>query len=297
MGRGFARAFSAAEAVFARADAALGFGLSSLVESGPAEALALTENTQPAVLTASIAALQAARAAGLPQADFVAGHSLGEYGALVAAGVLSFEDAVRIVRERGRLMQQAVPAGVGAMAAILQLASSEVAAACAEVEQASGRVVGLANLNGPDQTVIAGHADAVAQTVEACKSRGARRAVMLDVSAPFHCQLMQPVQPGLAAVLAPVSWNDAAIPVVSNVEATPETRAARLSSLLVEQVTAPVRWTEVLRRLADEGCDTFFELGPGTVLAGLVKRQLPGVRVFSIPTPEKLDAALAAWAS
>lgn len=298
MGRAFARTCADSADVFARADAALGFSLTGLVETGPAEALALTENTQPAVLVASVAALAAARMAGLPAPSFVAGHSLGEYSALVAAGTLALEDAVCVVRARGRFMQDAVPVGVGAMAAILALDADSVAAACAEATAAvPGEIVVPANFNGPEQVVVAGHAAAVQRAIEGCKARGARRALPLGVSAPFHSPLMEPVVPRLADVLAPVSVRDAVMPLVTNVEAAPETSGARLKSLLLEQVCAPVRWTAIVARLAAEGVDTFVELGPGSVLGGLVKRQVAGAKVVSVSTPEKLDAALAALAA
>lgn len=298
MGRGFAAAVPESAAVFEEADAALGFALSRLVDDGPAETLALTEHTQPAVLTASIAALRAARAAGLAAPEFVAGHSLGEYAALVAADVLSFADAVRAVRSRGRFMQEAVPAGEGGMAAVLALSLAEVRLACADAcAELPGRVVAPANVNGPDQVVIAGHRDALARAAEKAKARGARRVIPLDVSAPFHSPLMAPVQPRLANILELLSFRDATVPVVTNVEALPEVSGARLRQLLVEQVTAPVRWSDVVARLVAEGCDTFVELGPGAVLAGLVKRLAPGARILSIGQPRDLDVARLALAA
>lgn len=298
MGLALAEAFPAAREAFVRADAALAFALTELVAKGPADTLALTEHTQPAVLTASLAALAAARAAGLPAPDFVAGHSLGEYAALVAADVLSIEDAVRTVRARGRFMQEAVPVGQGAMAAVLGLAPELVREACAEAEaDRPGERVVAANLNGPEQTVVAGHAGAVAAAKARLEAKGAKRVVALDVSAPFHSPLMAPAAPRLAEVLGALSFENARVPVVTNVEAAPERDGARLRALLVHQVTAPVRWTEVVARLAAEGCDTFVELGPGTVLGGLAKRQVKGARVFSVSDPQKLEAARAALVS
>lgn len=291
MGLPFAAACPESRETFAVANSALGFDLAGLIANGPAEMLAQTEHTQPAVLTASIAALRAAQAAGLPGADFVAGHSLGEYSALVAAGVLDLADAVRIVRDRGRFMQEAVPVGEGAMAAVLGLPEEKVAAACAEVAARTYRCVVAANLNAADQTVIAGHADAVQFAGEECRKSGARRVIALDVSAPFHSPLMAPVVPRLAAILNTTTFRDGRIPLVSNVEATSETSGAKLRGLLLKQVTAPVRWIDVVAKLVAEGCDTFIELGPGTVLGGLARRQATGARVFSIFSAAKLDEA------
>lgn len=298
MGVDFDAASPAARAVFARADAALGFALSELVAHGPAETLSLTEHTQPAVLVASMAAFEAAREAGLPAPDFVAGHSLGEWTALVAAGALTLEDAVRTVRARGRFMQEAVPVGEGAMSAVLRLAPDAVEAACRQVRAELPRQwVGPSTFNGPEQTVIAGHAQAVAAAGERCKALGARRVTSLGVSAPFHSPLMAPVTPRLAQILAAVELGDAQVPVVTNVSTAPETRADTLRQLLLEQVTQPVRWTEVVARLAAEGVDVFLELGPGNTLAGLVKRQLPGATVFALSTPRQVEAARLALAA
>ena len=295
MGRAFAERSSAAAQVFEDADHALGEALTTLIASGPAETLALTENTQPAVLVASIAALEAGREAGLPPPDFVAGHSLGEYSALVAARALSLAQAVKLVRLRGRLMQAAVPVGEGGMSAVLGLPVARVAQACQEIESENpGSVVAPANLNGSDQIVIAGHVEALRLAGDRCRQFGARRVIPLDVSAPFHSSLMASVSAPLADALASSSFADARIPVVTNVDALPEQRADRLRSLLVAQVTAPVRWTDVVARLVAEGCDTFIELGPGTVLTGLVRRQVPGARVHAIFHPSRLEAACAA---
>lgn len=294
----FDAASSASRAVFARADAALGFPLSGLIAAGPAETLSLTEHTQPAVLVASMAAVEAAREAGLPAPDFVAGHSLGEWTALVAAGALTLEDAVRTVRSRGRFMQEAVPVGEGAMSAVLKLAPEAVETACREIrDQLPGQWVGPSTFNGPEQTVIAGHTQAVAAAGERCKALGARRVTSLGVSAPFHSPLMAPVTPRLAQALSTVELRDAQVPIVTNVSTTPETRSDTLRQLLLEQVTAPVRWTEVVARLAADGVDVFLELGPGNTLAGLVKRQLPGATVFALSSPQQVEAAQRALAA
>lgn len=298
MGLGFVETCAASRAVFARADAALGFALSELIASGPAERLSLTEHTQPAVLVASLAALEAARAAGLPAPDFVAGHSLGEWTALVAAGALSLEDAVRTVRARGRFMQEAVPVGVGAMSAVLRLSADQVEAACAQVRAEHPDLwVGPSTFNGVEQTVIAGHAEAVALAGERCKALGARRVTPLGVSAPFHCPLMAPVTPRLAAELSPIAIAHAAMPVITNARAEPETDAETLRALLLEQVTAPVRWTETVARLAAEGVDVFIEFGPGSTLTGFVRRQLPSASAFALSTPDQLEAARQALAA
>jgi [acyl-carrier-protein] S-malonyltransferase len=298
MGLSFAETSPAAAAVFSAANEALQFDLRGLISQGPAETLALTAHTQPAVLTASIATWSAATEAGLPPADFVAGHSLGEYSALVAAGALSIADAVCIVRARGRFMQEAVPVGHGAMAAVLMLDLAKVSEACSDVCAAHPDwVVVPANINGADQIVIAGHAAAVQEAGAKCLEFGARRVIPLDVSAPFHSPLMAPVRDRLASEMKRAPVRDASIPLVTNVEARPETNGARLRALLLDQVTAPVRWTDVVDRLLQEGCDTFIELGPGAVLTGLVRRQARHVRVISISDPEKLAAARQALAA
>lgn len=298
MGLGFAGSDASSQAVFARADAALGFGLSEMIAHGPAEQLALTEYTQPAVLVASIAAFEAARNAGLPAPDFVAGHSLGEWTALVATEALSLEDAVTTVRARGQFMQDAVPLGVGAMSAVLKLAPKLVEAVCEEVRaERPDEWVGVSTFNGPEQTVIAGHTQAVAAAGERCKARGARRVIPLGVSAPFHTPLMEPVASRLEEVLAHATLSDSRLPIVSNANARPETDAQRLRTLLLEQVTAPVRWTQLVATLAKEGVDVFIELGPGAALTGMVRRQLPSANAFAISTPAQLDAALASLAA
>lgn len=263
----------AARAVFEEADAALGLPLSRLCFDGPEGELRLTANTQPAILTHSVAAfrdLEARFPQRLEGAAFAAGHSLGEYSADVAAGAVSFADAVRLVRRRGLFMQEAVPAGVGAMAAIMGLPPEEIEAACREA--AAGEVVSPANFNSPEQTVIAGHAGAVARASAACTARGAKRAIPLAVSAPFHCALMAPARGLLAPHLESARFSDPGIPVVTNVDAVAESRGVRLRDALLRQVDAPVRWVESVRLLANAGVDRTLEIGPGSVLSGLVRR-------------------------
>jgi len=289
MGQALAREFPEARAVFAAADDALGTSLSRLCFEGPESELVLTRNTQPAILTVSAAA-HAVYVARAPQADFVAGHSLGEYSALVAARSLSLPDAVRAVRERGTLMQEAVPAGTGAMAAVLGLEPEAVARVCAEA--AAGEVVSAANFNSPEQTVIAGSTAAVERASAKLKDSGAKRVVPLPVSAPFHCALMEPVKARLAEVLARCTISAPAIPVVTNVEARPNTDAARVVPLLLEQVSAPVRWLETIRFLHGAGVTRMVELGPGRVLSGLVKRIAKDVEVLNVEDPTSLGKAL-----
>jgi len=291
MGRALHDALPECREVFEAADAALGEPLSRLIFEGPDEDLALTANTQPAILTVSVAAWRALSRRGV-EPSFVAGHSLGEYSALVAAGALSFPDAVRLVRRRGTYMQQAVPQGVGAMAAIIGLAAEAVAEACAEA--ADGEIVSVANLNSPEQTVIAGHAGAVRRASEACLKKGARRALPLPVSAPFHCALMDPARQRLATDIARAPMRNARCPVVTNADATPASIASDLADALVRQVTSPVRWVETVRRLAFEGTDLLIEAGPGRVLSGLVRRTSPEMKCAAVESPETLEAALAA---
>ena len=289
MGQALAREFPEARAVFAAADEALGMPLSRLCFEGPESELVLTRNTQPAILTVSIAA-HAVYSARAPQADFVAGHSLGEYSALVAARALTLPDAVRAVRERGTFMQEAVPAGTGAMAAVLGLEPQAVARACAEA--AAGEVVSAANFNSPEQTVIAGSAAAVERASAKLKEAGAKRVIPLSVSAPFHCGLMEPVKARLAAVLARCTLSTPAIPVVTNVEARPNQDPARVVPLLLEQVSAPVRWVETIRFLQGAGVTRTVELGPGRVLSGLVKRIARDVETLNVEDPASLGKAL-----
>jgi [acyl-carrier-protein] S-malonyltransferase len=269
MGRELAQNYACARAVFEEADGALGFAISKLCFEGPAEELQLTTNTQPAILTVSIAAARVLREKGIP-ADYVAGHSLGEYSALVAAGSLSLADAVRLVRKRGQYMQEAVPVGQGAMAAILGLDGAALEEICRAA--APGEVVSPANLNSPGQVVIAGSAAAVARAVELAKGRGAKRAIMLNVSAPFHCALMKPAQDRLSVDLDATQVEDPQVPLVNNVDAEIVTSASRVREGLKRQVTSPVRWEESIRRLRAEGVELFVEVGPGKVLSGLVRQ-------------------------
>jgi [acyl-carrier-protein] S-malonyltransferase len=290
MGSDLAAASPAAAAVFRAADDALGFGLSQLCFTGTEQDLVRTEITQPSILTVSVAAYRAFRERGGEAPAAAAGHSLGEYSAHVAAGTLDFADAVRTVRRRGRFMQEAVPEGTGAMAAILGLDRAAVETVCAAAAQ--GEVVSCANVNSPEQVVIAGHAAAVSRACTGALAAGARRAVPLAVSAPFHCALMRPAADRLAAVLAEIPFCDPAVPVYTNVDAAPENTAAGARDALVRQVASSVRWDEEVGRMADDGIDTFIEFGPGRVLSGLVKRIRKGVSVISVPDTAGLDAAL-----
>lgn len=286
MGRSLVERSASARAIFEEADAVLGFALSRLCFEGPEEELQLTANTQPAILTHSVAALALLRASDpgkLEGAGFAAGHSLGEYSACVAVGALAFADAVRLVRRRGEFMQEAVPPGVGAMAAIIGLPAADVEAACLE---ASGEeVVSAANYNSPEQTVIAGHAGAVERASAACLARGAKRAIRLPVSAPFHSALMRPARERMQELLDATEISDAAFPVVTNVDAEPAWRAELLRDALVRQIDSPVRWVESVRRLAADEVDRALEIGPGNVLAGLVRRIEKGIRVEAAVAP------------
>ena len=293
MGRELAERHTAARAVFEEADEALGFALSRLCFEGPAEDLQLTENTQPAILATSIAALRAAEAEGLPRPAFVAGHSLGEYSALVAAGALSLADAVRTVRKRGRYMQEAVPVGVGAMAAVLGADLETIESVCAEARRGE-EVCGAANINSPAQIVIAGSAAAVERAIPLLKERGAKRAIPLKVSAPFHCALMLPAQERLAADLEQIEFNDLSVPLVTNVDARVIRTGAEARDSLVRQVSSTVRWRESVELLAREGVETFVEVGPGKVLSGLVRQTAPEARALNVEDAASLEAALAA---
>jgi [acyl-carrier-protein] S-malonyltransferase len=293
MGRELAAHSAAAREVFAEADEALGFSLSRLCYEGPDEALQLTENTQPAILTVSVAALRAMEAEGLPSPAFVAGHSLGEYSALVAAGALTLRDAVRTVRARGRYMQEAVPVGVGAMAAILGVDAETVASACREAAT-EGEVCSPANINSPKQIVIAGNESAVERAMEILKARGAKRAKRLQVSAPFHCALMQPAQDRLSADLDSLEFSDLRVPLVRNVDATAIRAGDEARQSLVRQVSSPVRWMESVEFLAGAGVETFIEVGPGKVLAGLVRQTIPDARCLNVSDPASLEATRAA---
>lgn len=292
MGKALTEAFPICRDTFDEADAALGAPLSTLCFEGPDQQLLLTENTQPAILAMSIAVWRLVESRGV-RAAFAAGHSLGEYSAHVAAGTLSFADALRTVRVRGKYMQEAVPVGEGAMAAILGLDEYGVTRACAEtMAELPGRVVTAANLNAPGQVVIAGHADAVARAGERAKALGARRAVALNVSAPFHCPLMKPAEDRLAPELKALAASDPAIPVVANVDGQPKRDARSSIDALIRQVSSPVRWEDVVKRLVADGARTFVELGPGSVLAGLIKKIDRSVAVMSIEDGAGLDAAL-----
>jgi [acyl-carrier-protein] S-malonyltransferase len=276
---------------WAEANAALGFDLQRMCFEGPEADLTLTANTQPAILATSIVALDALTAAGL-RCDLVAGHSLGEYSALVAAGALTFVDAVRTVRARGQFMQEAVPAGEGAMAAILGLDRGLISQVCDEAKTIGP--VQLANLNGPGQTVIAGAAAAVKKAADLAKSKGAKRAVLLPVSAPFHSALLAPAAVRLAEVLRGVAFCDLGVPLVTNVDADLLTQGPRVAETLVRQVTAPVRWEEVVLRLAKEGVTTFVEVGPGKVLSGLIRRIVPDAQALNVEDTASLATTLEA---
>jgi [acyl-carrier-protein] S-malonyltransferase len=291
MGRALAGQYEICREAFAEADAALGEPLSTLCFEGPEERLLLTENTQPAILATSVAAWRLVDAHGI-RARFAAGHSLGEYSAHVAAGTLSFADALRTVRRRGRYMQEAVPVGEGAMSAILGLEADGVARACAEAAAESGGIVSPANLNAPGQVVIAGDARAVALAGDKAKAHGAKRAIPLPVSAPFHCALMKPAEERLAPELRALPVNTPAIPVVANVDAEPKRDAAAAIEALVRQVSAPVRWEDVVKRLVKEGVTTFLELGPGAVLSGLIRKIDRNVTVLNIEKPEDVEPAI-----
>jgi [acyl-carrier-protein] S-malonyltransferase len=277
MGRDVCEASPAARAVYATADAVLGFPLSRLCFEGPEEELRRTENQQPALLATSIALLRALEEQAKPAPAFVLGHSLGEYSALVAAGALSLEDGLALVHARGRFMQEAVPQGKGAMAAVLGIGAEPVAAACRQAAAETGGIVSPANLNAPEQTVIAGDAAAVERATALAKAAGAKRTVALPVSAPFHCALMQPAAEKLAAELARVRFQAARVPVITNVEAEPNSDPARVPGLLERQVTAPVRFVDCVRKLVTLGVTRAIEVGPGTVLSGLVARIDRGV--------------------
>ena len=293
MGRAFAEASPEARRRFAEADAALGADLTRRCFEGPLEQLTLTANAQPAVLTASGVAAEALAAAGV-RPSLVAGHSLGEYSALVAAGALTFADAVRLVRDRGAFMQEAVPPGEGAMAAILGAPLAAIREACTAAEREGLGVAEVANLNSPDQTVISGSVAAVERAMALCRAGGAKRAVRLQVSAPFHCRLLRPAADRLAARLRAVAVAAPQVPVVRNVDAEPMTDAAAVVPSLVRQVCAPVLWEPCVRRLLKEGAEILIEVGPGKVLSGLAKRIAEGVPVFSVEDPDGVRAVLGA---
>ena len=285
MGKALAEEHPVAAAIFEQADAALGFPLSRLCFEGPEEELKLTENTQPALLTVSTAACAVLREMGL-HPDYVAGHSLGEYSALVAAGSLLFTDAVKLVRNRGRYMQAAVPPGQGAMAALLRMPSGALETVLAQAAQ--GEVVSAANLNSPDQVVIAGHAGAVARAVELAKAAGARRAVLLPVSAPFHCALMRPAQERLRPELQATPFRDLAIPLINNWQGREVRTASEAREGLLEQIPHPVRWEQAIRYLAAQGVERFIEVGPGAVLTGLLRNIDPALKASKFGEPGDL---------
>jgi [acyl-carrier-protein] S-malonyltransferase len=287
MGKALADTFPEARDAFDEADAALGESLSRLCFDGPEDQLTLTENTQPAILTMSIAATRVLATRGIVP-RFVAGHSLGEYSANVAAGTMAFTDAVRVVRRRGRYMQEAVPVGHGAMAAILGLDAAAVLRACEEAAQ--GEVVSPANVNGAGQVVIAGAAAAVQRASERARALGAKRAIPLPVSAPFHCALMKPAQDRLAPELRALAVTDPRVPIVANVDAEPKRDARAAIEALVQQVSSPVRWEDVVRRLASEGVTNYVEVGPGTVLSGLVRKIHKEATVHNFAAPGDLAA-------
>lgn len=287
MGKALADAHPICGDTFAEADEALGESLSRLCFEGPEDQLTLTENTQPAILAVSVAAWRLVASLGITPA-FVAGHSLGEYSANVAAGTMAFADALRIVRRRGRYMQEAVPVGTGAMAAVLGLESALVAQACEEA--AEGDVVSPANMNGAGQVVIAGSTAAVARAGERAKALGAKRVIALSVSAPFHCALMKPAEDRLAPELRALQTSNPVVPIVANVDAAPKTTAADAIEALVAQVSSPVRWEDVVRRLASEGVTTYVEVGPGTVLSGLVRKIHREATVVSFGAPDDVAA-------
>ena len=294
MGKELADKFPVTRQIFEEADDALGFALSTLCFNGPAEELQLTENTQPAILATSVAVLRAIESEGFPKPDFVAGHSLGEYSALVAAGSLSLADAVKTVRGRGRYMQEAVPVGTGAMAAILGSDVETVNAACGEAAQ--GQVCSAANINSPGQIVIAGDAAAIDRAIEILKARGAKRAVKLNVSAPFHCALMKPAQDRLSADLKQSQFNDLQTPLVTNVDAKPIKTGAEARDSLVRQVSQPVRWLQSVEFLSSHGVQTFIEIGPGKVLSGLVRQINRELRCLNVEDDSSLRASREALA-
>lgn len=280
MGKDLAENFNVAKRVFEEANDALGFDLTGLCFNGPEEDLKLTMNTQPAILTMSVAALRVVESETGLRPSFAAGHSLGEYSALVCSGTIDFADAVKTVRLRGTFMQEAVPVGIGAMAAILSVEADALVEICAEA--ALGEVVAPANYNSPGQIVIAGHATAVNRAIEIAKGKGYRKAMLLPVSAPFHCSLMQPAADRLETVLAGLSYKKMSLPVVSNVEALANDDCSRVRELLVAQVCAPVLWEQSVHMMIQSGVKRFVEIGPGKVLSGLVKRISKDVQLVNV---------------
>jgi [acyl-carrier-protein] S-malonyltransferase len=289
MGKDLAANFPEAQGVFEQADAALGFPISKICFEGTEEELKLTENTQPAILTVSVAAYRALAKHGVTP-DFVAGHSLGEYSALVAAGGIEFADAVKLVRARGKYMQEAVPAGEGAMAAILGMAPSDVADVCKKA--ADGEIVSPANLNSPEQTVISGTAAAVKRAVEIASQSGAKRAVILPVSAPFHCALMQPAQVRLEKDLRAARFSSLKVPLITNVDAEAITTGDEAREALIRQVTSPVRWLDSIKEMIEAGVSVFVEVGPGKVLCGLLRQIDRSVRALNVEDAASLHTTL-----
>ena len=289
MGRDLAEKFAVSRAVFEEADRALGFSISRICFEGTEDELKLTANTQPAILTVSVAALRAMEEKGVAP-DYVAGHSLGEYSANVAAGSLDFADALRLVRSRGQYMQEAVRAGEGAMAAILGLAPAQVEDICKKA--AEGEVISPANLNSPEQTVISGHAGAVKRAVELASQSGAKRAVVLAVSAPFHCELMMPAQQRLEADLRRTTFRDPRCPLVNNADADEISSGSEMREALIRQVCLPVRWEESMRELIERGANTFIEIGPGKVLSGLLRQIDRSVRCLNVEDEKSLASTL-----
>ena len=290
MGKELTEQFAVCRETLAEADDALGQALTTLCFEGPEDALTLTENTQPAVLAVSVATHRLLVSHGITP-DIVAGHSLGEYTAHVAAGTISFADALRTVRRRGRYMQEAVPVGAGAMAAVLGLDEDAIAIACADTAVATGEIVCPANLNAPGQVVIAGSREGVARAAERAKELGARRVMPLPVSAPFHCPLMKPAEEQLEPDLRGLVVSDPEVPVVANVDAEPKIDASAAVDALLRQVSAPVRWEAVVRRMIADGACTFVEVGPGKVLSGLIKKIDRGVSVINVQSADDVERA------
>jgi [acyl-carrier-protein] S-malonyltransferase len=293
MGKELTTNHNIARQTFEEADEALGYKVSEVCFTGPEDELKLTEITQPAILTVSIAAFRVLQEKGAPKPDFVAGHSLGEYSAHVAAGTLTFADAVRTVRNRGKYMQESVPVGVGAMAAVLGMKLEELEAVCRETAGDDATSVAPANINSPSQIVISGRADAVQRAAELAKSRGAKRAIILPVSAPFHCALMQPAQDRLAADLQRVAFNAPQVPVIKNIDGEPTTSGEEARQALVRQVTGAVQWVKTVQRLAGEGVTKYVEVGPGKVLCGLAGQIQKGAACANVEDEMSLGKALA----
>lgn len=292
MCKAFYDEYAVARRVFEEADEALGFSITKMCFEGPESDLRLTYNTQPAILTASTACAAVLKEKGI-SCEVAAGHSLGEYSALVNTGAMAFADAVRIVRKRGQFMQEAVPVGEGSMAAVLGLESDKIVEICQAVEAEGGEAVQAVNFNCPGQVVIAGAVNAVNKAVEALKAAGAKRAVLLPVSAPFHSSLMQPASERLAEVLAPIEIKDITIPVVANVTAKEVTSGAEIKELLVKQAAMPVLWETSVRNMVADGVDTFVEVGPGKVLTGFTKKIAKGLPALNIEDPASLEKVLA----